>query len=83
MATELLVEMNPDVTGEYVVEDVTETVTKADFISKFSLVIATQLAEADALRLEECCRGAGVPLVVRVIPPPRGSVPVYVCRRLA
>lgn len=62
----LLQEMNPDVTGEACVGSVEEVLAREPgFFAKFTLVIATQLPEAQVASVEAILRPLGIPLVVR------------------
>uniref|UniRef100_A0A8C5MKM5 NEDD8-activating enzyme E1 regulatory subunit n=1 Tax=Leptobrachium leishanense TaxID=445787 RepID=A0A8C5MKM5_9ANUR len=64
-ATELLRELNDDVTGHFVPEK-PEHYLEHDlsFFCKFTLVIATQLSESMLLRLAETLWESGIPLLV-------------------
>ena len=62
---ELLTEMNPDVKGAFQVASPTAVARDPAALAGYTLVIATQFNEADALVLEASCRTANVPLVVR------------------
>uniref|UniRef100_A0A061RBA1 Amyloid beta protein binding protein 1 n=1 Tax=Tetraselmis sp. GSL018 TaxID=582737 RepID=A0A061RBA1_9CHLO len=62
---ELLKEMNETVVGTFV-EEAPETLieTKPTFFRSFDLVVATQMREADLLKLDGLCRQAGVKLLI-------------------
>jgi amyloid beta precursor protein binding protein 1 len=62
---DLLVEMNADVHGEFVVQDPDTLIDdNAKFFADFDVVIATQLSEHYAARLSEICTNLNVPLVI-------------------
>lgn len=62
---ELLLEMNDDVKGACVIRDPMELLASdPGFFSGFSLVIATQLSEDEAVRLDSVLRARGVPLLL-------------------
>ncbi|KAJ3007038.1 UNVERIFIED_CONTAM: NEDD8-activating enzyme E1 regulatory subunit, partial [Siphonaria sp. JEL0065] len=65
MATALLGELNADVRGSSVQVngDLQRTLT-SDFVSGFSLVIASQLGTADATHLATTCRALKIPLML-------------------
>ncbi|KAG1678526.1 hypothetical protein FOA52_014560 [Chlamydomonas sp. UWO 241] len=65
MVTGLLQEMNDSVSGSFV-EEAPETLLASNpsFFADFSLVIATQLRESDAIKLDEVCRSLKVPLLL-------------------
>ena len=62
---ELLVEMNSDVSGDFVVADPKSFALDASLLSGYQLVVGTQLPESTALKLESSCYECGIPLVVR------------------
>ncbi|KAI9338515.1 ThiF family protein [Obelidium mucronatum] len=62
-ATELLQELNPDVRGTSLVEAPEKALTK-EFVSQFSLVVASQLNQKDLSHLGTLCRSLRVPLMV-------------------
>ncbi|KAL4419001.1 hypothetical protein ABPG77_000866 [Micractinium sp. CCAP 211/92] len=65
VATECLKELNESVAGSYVEESPRSLMnTNPDFFRHFSLVIATQLAEADAVTIDAICRQHGVRLLL-------------------
>ncbi|CAM9585090.1 unnamed protein product [Ascophyllum nodosum] len=62
---ELLCEMNPDVTGDYIREDADSQMNKdPGFFSKFSLVIASQLHESSLRRMAALCWQHSVPFLL-------------------
>ncbi|XP_076448750.1 NEDD8-activating enzyme E1 regulatory subunit-like isoform X2 [Babylonia areolata] len=65
VATELLSELNDDVTGNFVEENV-ETLleSNAEFFSSFSIIIATNLHEKTLLQLGEVLWDKNIPLLV-------------------
>ncbi|MGH0119625.1 UNVERIFIED_CONTAM: hypothetical protein FKN15_058076 [Acipenser sinensis] len=64
-ATELLQELNSDVSGNFVEESPEQLLDNdPDFFHRFSLVIAAHLPESTLLRLAAFVWGAGVPLLV-------------------
>ncbi|EDO44524.1 predicted protein [Nematostella vectensis] len=64
-ATELLLELNSDVSGEFIEESPEELLThKQDFFKPFSVVIATQLSEEILLKLAHVLWSDKVPLLV-------------------
>ncbi|XP_033897685.2 NEDD8-activating enzyme E1 regulatory subunit-like [Acipenser ruthenus] len=64
-ATELLQELNSDVSGNFVEESPDQLLDNdPDFFHRFSLVIAVHLPESTLLRLAAFVWGAGVPLLV-------------------
>ncbi|GFR05999.1 NEDD8-activating enzyme E1 regulatory subunit [Trichonephila clavata] len=65
VATEHLLELNPDVRGEFVDESL-ECILQAEpnFFSKFTVVIATNLEEVILLKLADVLWEKGVPLLV-------------------
>ncbi|MGH0122760.1 UNVERIFIED_CONTAM: hypothetical protein FKN15_004342 [Acipenser sinensis] len=64
-ATELLQELNSDVSGNFVEESPEQLLDNdPDFFHRFSLVIAVHLPESTLLRLAAFVWGAGVPLLV-------------------
>ncbi|XP_054718330.1 NEDD8-activating enzyme E1 regulatory subunit-like [Uloborus diversus] len=65
VSTKYLLELNPDVRGEFV-DETLESTMKADpnFFSKFSVVIATGVTEGALLRLADTLWDQGVPLLV-------------------
>ncbi|XP_015903826.1 NEDD8-activating enzyme E1 regulatory subunit [Parasteatoda tepidariorum] len=65
VATEHLLELNPDVRGEFVEESV-ESVLQADpdFFTKFTVVIATDLKECTLLGLADKLWNLGTPLLL-------------------
>ncbi|XP_041125206.1 NEDD8-activating enzyme E1 regulatory subunit [Polyodon spathula] len=64
-ATELLQELNSDVSGNFVEESPEQLLDNdPDFFHRFSLVIAVHLPESTLLRLSAFLWGAGVPLLV-------------------
>lgn len=63
--TELLCEMNSDVRGSAVFGNLSSAVAlDADFLSRFTLVIASNLPEAHLLQLSEGCWQRNIPLIV-------------------
>lgn len=68
---ELLVEMNPDVTGSFDVAEPLAFAAGASALSSYTLVIATQMTYPQAAELDALCRAAGVPLIVRDDASPR------------
>ncbi|KAG8235621.1 hypothetical protein J437_LFUL014879 [Ladona fulva] len=63
-ATQLLLELNPDVKGDYVDEDVEHLLENSpDFFNNFSVVIATSLPERKLLPLAKKLWEVGVPLL--------------------
>lgn len=54
--TTLLRELNDSVDGKYVEEDPGNLVHNPDFFKSFTLVIATQIPEAQVLKIDEICR---------------------------
>uniref|UniRef100_A0A0V0G5L6 NEDD8-activating enzyme E1 regulatory subunit n=1 Tax=Triatoma dimidiata TaxID=72491 RepID=A0A0V0G5L6_TRIDM len=64
-ATQLLIELNPDVKGDYVDEPIEELLkNNPNFFSSFSVVIATALNERALLPLSELLWNLGVPLII-------------------
>ncbi|XP_046390416.1 NEDD8-activating enzyme E1 regulatory subunit [Ischnura elegans] len=62
--TQLLLELNPDVKGDYVDEDVEQLLENSpDFFNNFSVVIATSLPERKLLPLAKKLWETGVPLL--------------------
>lgn len=62
---ELLCEMNDDVAGSYQVKDLDGVLADdAAMLAGFTMVVATQLAFPEALRLAAACEARGVPLIV-------------------
>lgn len=65
VARDMLVEMNPDVSGDFLVQDPDSLIDdNAKFFATFDVVIATQLSEHYAGRLSEICTEFNVPLVL-------------------
>ncbi|KAJ3396570.1 hypothetical protein CcCBS67573_g01562 [Chytriomyces confervae] len=63
-ATELLRELNPDVDGFHVDESPSRVIaSEPSFFDKFTLVIATQLSEADVKALAAICWERGIPFL--------------------
>uniref|UniRef100_A0A8V0XWP7 NEDD8-activating enzyme E1 regulatory subunit n=1 Tax=Gallus gallus TaxID=9031 RepID=A0A8V0XWP7_CHICK len=64
-ATELLQELNNDVSGNFV-EESPETLLDNDpsFFNRFNLVVATQLSESTVLRLAELLWNSNIPLLI-------------------
>lgn len=63
--TEALKELNEMVSGSYVENNPSDLMdSNPEFFSEFDLVIATQLPEAMNAKLDNICRGYGVPLVL-------------------
>ncbi|KAJ3020361.1 NEDD8-activating enzyme E1 regulatory subunit [Thoreauomyces humboldtii] len=63
--TELLLELNSEVAGEYVQKDPAEIIANSpEFFDQFTLVIATQLDGESVQRLADVCWEAELPLVV-------------------
>ncbi|PSC68884.1 NEDD8-activating enzyme E1 regulatory subunit [Micractinium conductrix] len=64
-ATECLKELNESVAGSYVEETPRSLMnSNPDFFKQFTLVIATQLGEADAVTIDNICRQHGVRLLL-------------------
>ncbi|XP_068117926.1 NEDD8-activating enzyme E1 regulatory subunit [Hyperolius riggenbachi] len=64
-ATELLQELNEDVTGNYVAEHPDQLLDHdPSFFTKFSLVIATRLPESTLLRLAEALWDSNIPFLI-------------------
>lgn len=65
IATQLLLELNPDVKGDYVDESIEELLkNNPSFFANFSVVIATSLTERASLPLSELLWDLGVPLLI-------------------
>jgi NEDD8-activating enzyme E1 regulatory subunit len=65
---ELLCEMNPDVAGDARVASVADLIDKEpEYFRQFTLVLASQVPDADLRRLEPVLRSFAVPLVVRFV----------------
>ncbi|KAI8801063.1 hypothetical protein BJ742DRAFT_839107 [Cladochytrium replicatum] len=63
--TELLQELNEDVSGYHLFEDPAELIAKKpDFFTQFSIVVACNLTETPLVELSEILWKAGIPLVV-------------------
>ena len=63
--TELLQELNEHVSGSYVNEDIaTVLASRPQFLVGFSLVIATQMAQAGLSAVAAVCASRKVPLIV-------------------
>lgn len=57
--------MNEAVAGSYIEENPESLLaSNPDFLSQFTLVIATQTKEQDSVKLDETCRGLKVPLLL-------------------
>ena len=66
---EMLQEMNPDkeVVGSFLVRSVMDVVTTSpNFFTEFTVVLATQMTEAQVLQLEAVLLPLGIPFLVRV-----------------
>ncbi|KAJ3064466.1 NEDD8-activating enzyme E1 regulatory subunit [Podochytrium sp. JEL0797] len=66
-ATRLLLELNPDVRGAHVFESPAKMLADPSaktFLSKFSLVVASQLSQPDALKLAALCWELEIPLML-------------------
>ena len=62
---ELLSELNEAVAGSYIEESPDSLLSSnPDFLSQFTLVIATQMKEQEAVKLDEACRRLNVPLLL-------------------
>ena len=65
MVAELLCEMDSDVQGNAIFGNLSSAVASdAEFLSRFSLVIASNLPEAHMLQLSEACWLRNIPLIV-------------------
>ncbi|KAK9499289.1 hypothetical protein O3M35_002346 [Rhynocoris fuscipes] len=65
VATQLLVELNPDVKGDYVDEAIEDVLkNNPTFFNTFSVVIATALNERALLPLSNLLWSSGVPLII-------------------
>ncbi|OPL21377.1 nedd8-activating x1 enzyme e1 regulatory subunit isoform, partial [Mytilus galloprovincialis] len=64
-ATELLSELNDDVSGDFVEESAEKLIrANPDFFSRFTLVIATNLCERELLELDSLLSKRNIPLLV-------------------
>ncbi|XP_028406332.1 NEDD8-activating enzyme E1 regulatory subunit-like [Dendronephthya gigantea] len=64
-AVELLQELNPDVSGNFIEEDPSDLATNnPDFFKEFTVVIATGLVERTRLKISSCLWEAGIPLLL-------------------
>ena len=64
VALEFLLEMNPDVAGDAVTEDIEVVLArKPEFLKSFTLVIATQMDSAALAPIAACLWTAGIPLI--------------------
>ena len=62
---DLLTEINEAVAGSYIEESPDSLLdSNPEFLSQFTLVIATQMKEQEALKLDETCRKLKVPLLL-------------------
>ena len=58
--TESLLRLNDAVTGSYVEDTLANVVRREDFFRQFTLVVATQLREGEAIELDSICRRLNV-----------------------
>lgn len=64
VALDLLLEMNSDVRGDFRVLSPRDALHSDGFFKSFTLVIATQMSEAEVAPIAACLFEAGIPLVV-------------------
>jgi amyloid beta precursor protein binding protein 1 len=63
--TELLMELNEHVSGSYVTDDIGDVLSsRPEFLHSFTLVIATQMGQADLKRVSAICAARKLPLIV-------------------
>ena len=63
--TALLQELNEHVSGSYINEDISEVLAaRPDFLSGFTMVIATQMSQAGLRRVAALCAESKLPLIV-------------------
>ena len=63
--TELLMELNEHVSGSYITDDIADVLSsRPEFLHNFTLVIATQMLQADLKRVSTICAARKLPLIV-------------------